>query len=233
MSRKKPRGRPPGKKLSPAELAQRKAAAEKSTGPKTAEGKAASSMNAWKSGRYAETILRGPAMQPCKSTCPKYPCQHIDEGNAKPGQRCLDTSALIQAYDAIIGAMTSGEMTGMVEVAAANLAANLTVIQRLREEIHESGPMVTRMLYGKSGELIGEEKVLHPGVLALPKLCQQLGIDLPQFLATPAARAGLKLKEEEFETAAEIAARLIDRFGPSGPAASKRNAIDVEVVKDD
>jgi len=217
------------KKLTEAQLQQRRNAAAKSTGPKTTEGKRASSRNAIKHSRYAQTIINGPAFKPCKSTCPQYDtCEHIKANDTKPGQRCLDRRALVEAYDAIIIAMQDNEFSTMQEIAAFHIAGNLDVIVQLRADIAERGAVLEKILYNKDGAAIGSDTVLHPAVAVLPKLCEQLGLNLPQFLATPAARAKLDHEEEELETAATVFGRIASKFQG---LEDKVSAIDAEVVK--
>jgi len=79
-----------GTPLSPAELSQRRDAAQKSTGPRTDRGKQISAMNGWKDGSAARSVRSSVVGKPCLSTCPKHPCVWVNEKRTQPGGKCLD-----------------------------------------------------------------------------------------------------------------------------------------------
>lgn len=216
---KRPTGRPKGKPLSPRELEQRREAskrgAEMATGPISTEGKAASSRNGWKHGRYSqaaehrerlESLMVGAFGKPCRSSCPKhpsqepqYPCSLVLDGLTKPGKDCLDKTVYLDAFEDLMTALRTQSADAMHVTMAAQVAGAIEVLQQLREQIAEKGVLVLKPFINKAGELIvdGDGKpvgdlVLNPAISQFTFLLDKLGFSLPELLATPraAAKAG-------------------------------------------
>ena len=175
---------PPNEKrgytMSPAAMAQRRAAqpgavaagtlAGKSTGPITEEGKAAVSRNGWKHGRYSAVNRAhfgvGAASiaklfgKPCLTTCPFHPdnpereeapCSLVLDGLTHAGGSCLDKTVYVRALDSLMRVMTDGDMDGMHGLLATELASNLQVVDQIRAAIAEYGVMVPQYLTLKDG----------------------------------------------------------------------------------
>lgn len=233
-------GREPGKPLSAAELAQRRAAALKSTGPRTEEGKAASSRNAWKHGMnsaVAKQSFRAGADsvaalfgKPCLRTCPihpdnpdrdttREPCSLVLEGVTNAGGSCLDKTVYVNAFTSLIAAMENGEMSGIQGVMAGEAAAMLQILNQLRTEIAKMG-MVVRVpvilkggeaLIDKDGDIVYGDFKVNPALSSLIMLAEKLGISLPEMLATPQARSRAKTGEKAADTFSSLLGGIMQR----------------------
>lgn len=173
----------PRRKLSEAELEQRRAAsrnkrtvtpamlaanrerAKLSTGPITPEGKARSSRNGWKTGLHSRihklhfdagmVSLLGAKGKPCVSTCPKFStCTLVADGLTSPGGDCLDKERFVQAFDAIIEAVQGGEMAGMHGLMASELAAALQMLHDLRTTMADQGLVIGIPMISPEGEVV-------------------------------------------------------------------------------
>lgn len=171
------------RKLSAAELAQRRAAqpkavaagtlAGKSTGPITESGKAAASRNAWKHGRYSAANqqrfgLGAASMsklfgKPCRTSCPFHPenperteapCSLVLDGLTHAGGSCLDKTVYVGALDALMAALADGDMEGMHGVLATEIASNLHILDQVRNSISEFGVMTPVYERDKHGDVV-------------------------------------------------------------------------------
>lgn len=235
IAQRRAAGRVRRPQLSAAELQQRQtaslAARDHSTGPITEEGKTASSRNAWKHGQYSAATKRTFAMvggslsvmfgKSCKTTCPVHPdnpnrteapCSLVERGLTRAGADCLDKQVYVEAFDAIMASLQDGEMDGMNGVLAANLSANLQLLQRMREEISTKGLVFFTPLQDADGQVVydkhGEPAVAkvhqNPTVMMLIRMSESLQLNLPELLATPLARSKLKDAEEDRSTMATL-----------------------------
>ena len=146
------------RELSEAELVQRRNASqiarEHCTGPLTEAGKAASSRNGWKHGRYsainrAQFGLGASSVaklfgKPCVTTCPYHPdnaertespCTLVLDGMTHTGGSCLDKTVFVYALQSLMDAMQDGDMDGMHGLLATEMASNLQVLQHIRSEV--------------------------------------------------------------------------------------------------
>lgn len=224
--------------LSPLALAQRREAAQRSTGPVTDEGKAASSRNAWKHGEYAaydQSALMafgvGNFGKPCLSTCPKYPCSLVDDGRTAPGepQGCLDKEVYVKAFDAILRQLQTGDMGGLNPVLAAEMAGAVEILVQLREEIGARGLVVELDVFNKDGGKTGTKLVMNPAMGAYIKLLEKAGISLPQLMATPAAIARVKDPDGGADPVSDIFSAVL-RKSRGGPAI-RPDAVDGEFTE--
>ncbi len=221
--------------LSEAALAQRRAAqpaavaagtlAGKSTGPTTERGKAAVSRNAWKHGRHSAANLQrfglGAASmshifaKPCTTTCPFHPenaarneapCSLVLDGLTRAGASCLDKTVYVGALDALMDAMSSGEMEGMHGVLANELASNLQILDQVRQGISEHGVMVPIYEHNKEGDVILDpdtkkpfvfEIKVNPLLAALVQFTDKLGINFGELLTTPRSRKQADADEQQ------------------------------------
>lgn len=228
------------RQLSPAELEQRRNAAEKAklaaTGPKTDEGKAASSRNAWKHGLYSAAakasewkalgmpLVRG---RPCRTTCPKhpdnahrrpeYPCSLVLEGHTQAGGDCLDAAVYVEAFDAIMSSMQSGDVSHVHGMLASQVAQAMDVLQQIRELIAEEGILQFIPHLTKEGEFVTDpttgkqvgRHVVNPALAHYTHLLDKLGINLPELMATPKAAA----KAGDGDDGEDAVAELFERIG--------------------
>lgn len=235
MARKK------GTPLSEAELAQRRSAAvqanKNKTGPITKKGKQICAMNAWKDGQTARSVRASMVGKPCKSTCSKYPCVFVQAEKTQPGGKCLDVgdwNIVEESSEAIIAAQ-NGDMDKMKGLAAMLMGMNISVIQQMFADIQARGTWISTDLLGKDGEVIGQKEVENPQINTMMKMMASLGINLPEFLATPQALAKATVDDEQQQTAAEFT-RQISRLIPDSmqlPAFDESEITDAEVVNDD
>jgi hypothetical protein len=189
--------------MTEAARAQRQAAAAMSTGPTTLAGKAASSKNAWKHGKFAQSRILGLG-KPCKSTCPDFPCSLVEEGRCTPGADCLDKEHLIEACLAIERALKEQDFGNFHDLMVMELGETLQVVRELRASILEHGAVMESAHFDKEGKVIGYELKPHPSLLALPNLMKNLGISFTDFMMTPAAVERKKSGQEAAETLADI-----------------------------
>jgi hypothetical protein len=203
----KRRGRPPGTggnyTLTDKALAQRKDASKHSTGPVTPEGKAACSKNAWKHGMHARNRVLSLG-KPCVRTCPHYPCDLVHEGATAPGKDCLDKQYMLQCIEAINRAMKNGDLDGVKDIAAIQIGSSLQVLDQLQQAILETGVHLKSEKLDKEGRIIGHELKLNPAFLPLAKLLQATGMNLQEFMTTPAALERKKSSDQAVETLADI-----------------------------
>ena len=214
-----------GYTMSDSAIEQRKEAAKHSTGPITEQGKAASSRNAWKHGQYSrgrdfieQNWSVGAFGKPCRTTCQYHPdnpankslenrvniCSLVLEGITKEGQDCLDKTIYVTAFDDLLKCMQEGKADQMHEVLAAEAAGALELLYRLREEIAENGFVIKMPALNKEQQPIKDEKgnvvyikyIRNPVLPDYYKLLGELGINLPELLATPKAAEKLTDRED-------------------------------------
>lgn len=236
---------PTRKPLSEAQLAQRRAAAARSTGPKTDAGKARASRNAWKHGltsaaanmaftQGAESMAKFFG-KPCLTTCPYHPdnpdgterpCALVIDGMTRAGGNCLDKSVYVHAYTAILDGM-EGSMEGMHHVLAVEGAAALQLIHQLRSEISANGISIPQYAVNKEGQVVMDPQTGKPLVLGyqvnplwgvLLGMIDKMGISLPEMLATPAARSRAKLNEDAADAMTSVLGAIMQRANGGGRA---------------
>lgn len=241
----------PKRKLSEAQLAQRRAAAPKAlaagalagkaTGPKTPEGKAASSRNGWKHGRYSminkQRFGLGAASiskmfgKPCLTTCPIHPdnpnrteapCSLVLDGLTHAGGSCLDKTVYVNALDSLMTAMGTGEMEGMQGLLAVEMASNLQIVDQIRQTIAEHGIMTPIHAVSKTGDVImnpetGKPLVLelkiNPALQALERFTATHGVNFAELMTTPRARAKLDENEDAQTTFQTVVGAMLQRIG--------------------
>lgn len=189
--------------MSEAARAQRMAACANSTGPVTAEGKAACSKNNWKHGKYAQSRVLGLG-KPCKSTCPDYPCSLVEEGKCRPGADCLDKEHLLEACLAIERALKNQDYSDFHGLMVMELGETLQIVRELRGAILEHGTVVETARVDKNGNTIGYDLKPHPALLALPNLMKNMGISFTDFMMTPAALERKKADDNAAVTIADV-----------------------------
>ena len=194
--------------LTEAALEQRRKASNKSTGPRTEEGKNASSRrNAWKHGQFAQGYILN-RVKPCKSTCPQYPCELVENNSTRPGGECLDKAAVIQFFSAICEAVKDKQYDGFNELAALTIANQINVLHTLMEDIQRDGTMLKKEKHDKEGKYLGYEVVPHPSLLSLIKLSDSLGLTANELMITPKALTKQADEEEGIKTIADLMSRI-------------------------
>jgi hypothetical protein len=171
--------------------------------------------------------------KPCQTTCPTYPCVFVKEKKTRAGQSCLeavDVSRLEHVAEAILQAVDGGDATALNQIASLEMAGNLDILHRLRSEISARGVLIEKALFDSKGKQIGADLIENPALKTLVRLCAEMGLNLAEFVATPAAKAKVRGEEEERETAAMITRRLMDRLGP---LSGSQKPVDAEIVESD
>lgn len=223
--------RKPGstRELTPAEVAQRRNAAALSTGPRTDEGKARCSRNAWKHGLTSSIhrghfdngmqSLWGAMGKPCKSTCEKYPCSLVEDGLTSPGGTCLDKQVYVQAFGAIIDSLQNGDMEGMHGLMASEISAALQMLHDLRTQVADQGMVILVPMVDADGKVVTRENgtevigkaIANPGYAMMIKTLETLGINLPELLATPQSKAKAKVAEEQTDAVQTLMGGIFQR----------------------
>jgi hypothetical protein len=194
-----------------------KKARAKATGPRTQEGKKASSRNSWKHGLRASSNTSAPSFcsavtRPCLTTCTKYPCDVVKDGDTGPGQDCLDGKFMTIAYKALIKGIKEKKYDDINDLIAIEIASNLLIVRRLKDEILEKGVLLEVEKVDKDGNVISRELRLNPLLLPLPKLIADLGLTLPEAILTPRAKAKLETEQEGVGTLADILSKIGSRM---------------------
>lgn len=225
------------KTMTPAALAQRRAAADLSTGPRTEEGKAASSRNGWKHGLYSQ-MTRAPEWQrlqlmtqatPCRSTCEQYPCSLVEQELTKPGRNCLDKQVFVRAFEDIMATLHSGDVQHVHGLLAGNVASALEMLDQLRRDVAEHGAIVWEPMVDKQGNTIGSKAIANPILGIYVKLLDTLGLNLPELMATPRVVAQAKKTEETSDAVADLFGRLASvATGMRGPRTFEGRVEDAE-----
>lgn len=231
---------PPAKKpLTDAQLQQRRNAAQHSTGPRTLEGKARSSRNAWKHGLNSaihtsffdagRRSLAGVFGKPCQSTCPKFDtCSLVADDVTRPGGTCLDKQVFVQAFGALIDAVESGAMEGMHGLMATEIAAQLQMLHELRATISSQGLVIGvpaidsegRVITRADGSEVMKTYVANPGYPMMVKSLEVLGISLPELLVTPQSKAKAKVEDDKVDAMQTMLGGIFQRA-----SAAKRDAL--------
>lgn len=235
-------------KRSPAQIAHAKAIQPKAvatalatgahTGPKTDAGKAASSRNNWKHGRFSvinrahfgvgATSIGKLFGKPCLTTCPwhpdnpdrtDHPCSLVLDGLTRAGSNCLDKTVYVNALSALMEAMDAGEMDGMHGVLANELASNLQIIDAIRQAIADHGILSPRYAVSREGKVIMDpenpglklvtEYKTNPALSALIAMTDAIKINFPELLATPRARQTLNDQDDAANTFTTLLGRVM------------------------
>lgn len=221
--------------MTEAALAQRQEAAQKSTGPITEAGKAASSRNAWKHGEFSRAnsvwheMGMGVMARPCLSTCCKYPCELVEQELTGPGADCLDKTAYVEAFNSIMDVLESGEVAAVHGMLASQVAGAIEMLQQLRDFIRDQGVVIKQSMFNKNGEETGHKWIRNPALDSHTKLLGELGLSLPELMATPRAVAKGELAKEEVDVLSEMFGRLRNIPSPK----RQGRTIDITPVESD
>lgn len=239
----KRRGRLPFSEKPPTEreLQQRRDRVAKSTGPRTEEGKARASRNAWKHGMSSEAARVSFAQsgaasmarlfgKPCLTTCPMHPdnparteapCSLVLDGLTRAGGTCLDKTVYVNALAAFADAMENNQLGGVHAWMAAEGAKVAQLLHELMAEISSKGlmveiPMVTKLgdvVYDRDGNKQIADYKPNPMIPAYLKLLADFGVSLPEMLATPQSRSRAKTGEQAADTFQSLLGGIMQRAG--------------------
>lgn len=209
--------------LSDKAIEARRANAKKSTGPVTADGKAASSRNSWKHGLHASATALGVIGKPCTSTCRKFPCTLVDDGETQPGRHCLDKEFFLDTLQKIQSAIQDKQLDGVNEIFGHSLASTISILNDLQERILSDGTVLKNAKLSKEGVLLGWDHVVHPALTVLPKLLASLNISFGDALLTPASIAKHKAEDD--------AGKKLDVMGVMATAINQLATIKAEKKK--
>lgn len=189
--------------LTPAALAQRKAAASTLAKAEAMKG----NKNAWKTGEHAQGLIRQ-IFRPCKSTCPQYPCSIVSEGETEPGEACLDKAQFVRSIQAVESALKDGKIDDFKAIAAVQIAGGIEVIQRLIADILEDGTVVKSEKWDKEGVVLGYELKNHPALPFLAKLMESMNMTPQDMMITPKALSKQETEDEGFKGLADVLSRI-------------------------
>ena len=213
--------------MTEAAVAQRQAAAQHSTGPKTEAGKAAVSRNAWKTSEHSaankywrDQNIFWKSGKPCKSTCakhpdqnPEHPCTLVLDELTQAGGDCLDKETYLQTFDNLMDAMSTGQAEHVHGIMSVQLTEALTLLTQLRSCISDEGVMLKEPQVNKDGDFIGNKYFPNPIIEQYSKMLKALGLNLGEALATPKAIRTTEQKQDEADTFASIFGELSGRIG--------------------
>lgn len=238
--------RQPKRPVSQRKLEANRRNAQKSTGPRTEEGKAISSRNGWKTGLHSAVAKQAFAQhgvasmarlwgKPCLTTCDLHPdnpnvtnpCSLVLDGLTRAGGNCLDKTVFVHALSALHDAMERGQLGGVHAMLAAEGGKVMQLLHELMGEITSKGlmvpvPMVTKdgdVVYDRDGNMVVAEYKANPMIAAYVKLLGDFGISLPEMLATPQSRARAKTGEQNADTFQTMMARVFQQAGGAPGAA--------------
>lgn len=235
-----------GYTLTEAAIEQRRAAAAQSTGPRTEEGKAASSRNAWKTGEFSrlnqlhlQNVAVGGAFgRPCRTTCPKhpqnphgapeFPCTLVLDKLTEAGKDCLDKAVYVDMLTAVIRGIESGEYNEANSAVAAHLAGAIEMLHGMREAIADKGLLIEQPVYGKDGQLVGHTVVVNPLIPHYTKLLGELGVNLPEMLSTPKSREKLIDPTDPEDPVMAMFQQIAGRAAGNGPVRRGADVLDAE-----
>jgi hypothetical protein len=166
--------------MSEAALKQRQAAASSPAKSKAMEG----NKNAYKTGEHAHGFIRQ-IFRPCKSTCEKYPCGIVDEGETEPGELCLDKVQFVKTLQTIQAALKNNKIDDFKDLAALRIAGGMEIVDRLIRDILEDGTIVKSEKWDKDGRVLGYELKNHPALPFLAKLMEVMNLSPQDFMITP------------------------------------------------
>jgi hypothetical protein len=120
-----------------------------------------------------------------------------------PGGDCLDAEELLHIIRVVHEALLNPEkQDAFKEISATVIGNNIRILEMLQEDIFRDGTIVKSTKPGKFGDMI--EYKLHPAFNALPKLIQDLGLSLDQFMMTPKVQKQLQTDEDAARGIAEM-----------------------------
>ena len=186
--------------MSDAARAQRKKAGSHPKGDSVAR-------NAWRHGLFAQGIVQH-SIKPCKTTCPDYPCELVEEGEAKPGGDCLDKKSILEAYGAIRKAL-AGDNKDFQDLAALRISKSMYILEMVQEAIGQDGVLLIEDVLDKDGGKIGIRFKEHPLIKNLSKLMETLGITPKEFEITPRAKSRKGAEEKGTKTVGDIMSLLV------------------------
>jgi len=114
------------------------------------------------------------------------------------------------------------------------MGQSVAVIQQIFSEIQTRGVWISEDVINAEGEVVGTKEKENPLIDRMSKMMEKLGINLPEFMATPKAIAQGRTDDEQQQTAAEFT-RQIGRLIPESmrvPAFDPSEITDAEVVPD-
>lgn len=185
--------------LTPEALEQRRKAAKS---PKKREAMKGNK-NAWKTGEHAQGFIRQ-VFRPCKSTCPRFPCSLVTDGEAEPGEDCLDKAELAKALQAVQSALRTGKLDDFKDLVAVRLAGGIEIVKQLIDDVLSDGTVVLSEKIDKDGRILGHEVRNHPSLFPLAKLIEALNISPTDFMITPKEIAKHKIDKRRAKTLADI-----------------------------
>ncbi len=192
--------------MSDVALEARQKNAQLSTGPKTDEGKARSSRNAWRHGLYSQTLITGMLGRPCRTTCSKFKdCSLITDGAVCPGEACLDKQFVAEAFGNIIESIKDGNHDSFQEMASLEIAGAIDILRMLKEAVKEDGVVIKSAKLDTKGQEIGYEYKLHPAMPAYNKLLVDLNFTPSDFNQTPAAISKIEKGKKDSDTVESLA----------------------------
>ena len=168
--------------------------AQKSTGPKTEEGKAKSATNGgrsnWKHGKYSASAIHR-MLGVCSKHCgQKDTCQSLIDGLSKPGELCLGGHELPQRLAMCIEAVKKGTITAdMKEATGVLMGMQWSNIQDALESVAMDGTTVLEPITDRNGRVVTHKLKSHPALAFVTDALHKLGVSLTDQNLTPRENA--------------------------------------------
>jgi hypothetical protein len=163
--------------------------------------------NAWKTGQFAQGFVRQ-LFRPCLSSCPNFPCELIDDGEAALGHDCPDKAEFVKGLGAIQKAMRDGDLTDLKEIASLRIAGNIELLGNIQQELMATRGIVLSEKMDKDGVVIGHEMKAHPLYLVLAKLTEVTKMTAADFMMTPLEIRRQKTEAKKAKTMADVWSNL-------------------------
>lgn len=162
--------------------------AQKSTGPRTAEGKKKSAANGnnanWKHGQCSKSMIKK-VLGVCTTKCDKYPCAAVEDEETCAGELCLDREGYLKRVNTLVKAALSGDIKDVTEMNLVLVANQQEILDRMMQAVVEDGTVILEDLVNKDGTVVAQKFKNHPHISPIADYMKHMGINLGAMRMTP------------------------------------------------